>query len=287
MTRPRTGGLWRVAVAPILLALALLGGSAQAASKKQSELAQQLVNGLYTPKGALPIQDLVIEVDDYVSEDSGPSNLACEANSKLFFKFPNRLRVDQLHRTPQSPLDGKMTVIIRDGENLWIYMEGQLPSKSGSDSQVPTLALPFNVQHYRRDQEREYYYLGQEKLQGRMVHRVQVTNPSQPDWTAVLWIDAERHIPLQLETSGHARHHEEHMISKRVVYGDIRRLPDGRYFPFQLQIFENDVLQEVKLYKGVRVNVGLDDTLFAPQSEYTHSGGKQIEVPPPPEPLRP
>jgi hypothetical protein len=265
-------------------AAAWMAGEPVAAAKgAQSELAQQMVNELYTPRGLLPIKDLVIEVDDYISEDNGPSNLVCEANSKIFFKSPNRLRVDQVHRSAKSPLDGKMTVIIRDGENLWVYLEGQIPSKTGNDSQVPTLSIPFNIQRYRRDQEREFYYLGKEKLDGVTVHRVQITNPSMPDWTAVLWIDAERHIPIQLETTG--RGHHDKMIPKRVVYGDIRRLPDGRFFPFKLQIFENDVLTGVELYKGVRINVGLDDFLFAPQQEYTNPGSAPMEAPVPPEPL--
>jgi len=47
-----------------------------------------------------------------------------------------------------------------------------------------------------------------------------------------------------------------------VVWTDVRQLPDGRYFPYQAQIFVDEKLREMRVYKGVRINVGLDNSLF-------------------------
>ena len=223
-----------------------------------------MVDQLYTPQGSLPITDLVVELEDHAATSSADPVLW--GRTKMFFKSPAKLRVDVVQVTPKSPNDGRLTVIIRDGENMYIYGAAQYPAKKQADSPVATLALPFNIQHYRRDAEREFYDLGTERIENTTVHRIQILSPSQPNWTAIVWVDAERRVPLQLETGVPDK--DGKIKKKRLLYRDIRKLSDGRYFPFQLQIFEDDVLREVKIYKGVKVNVGLDPTLFDPVREF-------------------
>ena len=239
-------------------------GLAPGAAQAPDARARTMVDQLYTPQGSLPINDLVVELEDHAATTSADPVLW--GRTKMFFKAPSRLRVDVVQVTPKTPSDGRLTVIIRDGENLWIYGAAQYPARKQVDSPVATLALPFNIQHYRRDAEREFYDLGTEKIEGVAVHRIQILSPSQPNWTAIVWVDPVRRVPLQLET-GVPSEKDGKIRKKRVLYRDIRKLGDGRHFPFQLQIFDEDVLREVKIYKGVRINVGLDATLFEPVKE--------------------
>ena len=251
----------RPALALLTLAFSLAWGFSPALAS--DERARIMVDQLYTTPGSLPINDLVVELEDHAATSTADPILW--GRTKMFFKAPAKLRVDVVQVTPKSPNDGKLTVIIRDGENLYVYGAAQYPAKRQADTPSPTLALPFNLQRYRRDIEREFYDLGVDHIDSVAVHRIQILSPSQPDWTAVVWIDPVRRVPLQMETGIQS---EGKMRKKRVLYKDIRRLPDGRYFPFQLQIYDDDVLREVKIYKGVKINVGLDPTLFEPVREF-------------------
>ena len=248
------------------LALACVGSlAAPSPVRANDDRARKLVDQLYTPQGALPIQDMIVELEDHAA--AAAANPVLTGRTKMFYKAPAKLRVDYQQVLPKSPLDGRLTVIIRDGENLWVYGSAQYPSLKKADSPSPTLALPFNVQKFRRDAEREFYDLGLERIDNVPVHRIQVLSPSQPNWTAVVWVDPERRVPLQLET-GVPGEKDGKMRKKRVLYKDIRRLADGRHFPCQLHIYESDVLKEIKIYKGVKINVGLDQALFEPVKEF-------------------
>lgn len=254
----------------LLLAGALLvAPSLGKGPEPEAEQARMLVEQLYTPKGVLPIKDLIVELEDNETAEDAPANLVNRAKTKIFFKFPSKIRVDQIHNAPNNSLDGRMTVIIRDGTYMWVYAMGQYAAKKTSDSGQATLALPFDIQRYRKDAEREYHYLGKETMDSIPVHRVQVLNPAVPGWCAVVWIDPERRVPLQLEAAIPQDGKEAGKFkSKRVLYKDIRKLDDGRWFPFQIQIFDGEILRQVKLYKGVKVNVGLDEQLFQPMKEF-------------------
>jgi len=253
----------------LLAVVALLGAPTPAKGPEpDAEQARQLVEQLYTPKGVLPIKDMIVELEDNETAEDAPANLVNRAKTKIFYKFPSKLRVDQVHNAPNNSLDGRMTVIIRDGTYMWVYAMGQYAAKKTSDSGQATLALPFDIQKYRKDAEREYHYLGKETMDNIPVHRVQVLNPAVPGWCAVVWIDPERRVPLQLEAAIPHEKDAGKFKSKRVLYKDIRKLEDGRWFPFQIQIFDGEILRQVKLYKGVKVNVGLDETLFQPMKEF-------------------
>ena len=51
-------------------------------------------------------------------------------------------------------------------------------------------------------------------------------------------------------------------VKVTVEYGDFNTLSDGRYFPFLVKIYEDGQLNKVYAYKGVNINVGLDDSFF-------------------------
>lgn len=243
------------------------GRSARAKGSESEEAARMLVEQMYTAPGGAPIKDFVIELEDHAA--AGGANPVMISKTKLFFKEPSRLRADLVQVAPKSPTDGQLTVVIRDGQNLWIYGGGPYPAKQQADTPNPSLAIPYNIQKYRRDSEREFFDLGTETLEGVKVHRVQILSPSQPNWTAVIWIDSSRRVPLQLEMGVPDK--EGKSKKKKVVYRDIRQLPDGRNFPFQLTIYEDDVMKDLKIYKGVRINVGLEANLFEPVQEFIKS----------------
>ena len=244
----------------LLLALVLPLGA-----EGQNEKARQLFDELFTPAGLLPIQDLVAEGDELNVEGTG-GHLGKTHGAKYFFKAPNLLRFDRVVTTSRLPLEGLLQVTIRDGDSFYIFATSNYPGKSGADPQIPPESLPFMLTRYRKDASREFYYLGSEQWKELTVHRIQILNPADPDWTAVVWIDAQRRVPIQSEYTV-LPVDKAKPSKKRIVYSDFRQLPDGRYFPYQHQIFVDEKLTSMRVYKGVRVNVGLDKSLFRPIPE--------------------
>lgn len=239
--------------------------SPQAAAKNGDPRA--LVDSLYTVAGKLPIRDLVVELDS--SDASGDTgNLVPSGKDKIYYKFPNKLRVDSVIRDPGGPLDGIQSIIIRDGTNCWHYVSmGQYPVKKQPDTPSATLALPFNIQRYPEDGARKYEMAGSETVDGVRTDVVRITNPNSPQDVRTVYIDRNRNVPLRLELQQPGEKGGP-AVTTRVDYKDVRKLEDGRYFPFSIEVHEGSVLQKVRVYKGVKVNVGLQDNLFEPMSRF-------------------
>ncbi len=228
---------------------------------------RNLVDQLYTVSGRLPVRDLVAELEaSDAGDDTG--NLVSTGKDKIYYKYPNKLRVDSVMRDPGGPLDGRQTITIRDGTNMWHFVStGQYPVKKAPDTASPTLNLPFNLQRYPQDSARRYELTGTQAIAGVSTKVVRITNPQVPQDVRTVYIDTARNVPLRLEMQipndkGGAA------TRKRVDYKDIKRLEDGRYMPFTLEIYENDRLQKVRVFSGVKVNVGLQDSLFEPMSRF-------------------
>jgi len=226
-----------------------------------------LVDQLYTVSGRLPIRDLVAELEaSDAGDDTG--NLVNTGKDKIYYKYPNKLRVDSVIRDPGGPLDGRQTITIRDGTNMWHFVStGQYPVKKAPDTASPTLNLPFNLQRYPQDGARRYELAGTQAVSGVNARVVRITNPQTPQDVRTVYIDTTRNVPVRLELQipndkGGAP------VKKRVDYKDIKKLEDGRYMPFTLEIYENDKLQKVRVFSGVKVNVGLQDSLFEPMSRF-------------------
>lgn len=234
-----------------------------------SAQARQLVDNLYTPPQGLPIRDLILDVEcSELVEENGIGNLLPSGTDRVYYKFPNRLRVDTVFYEPGSQLDGKQIVIIRDGANMWMFSSmGQYPLKKGADTQEPSLQLPFSLQKYPQDANDDYTMVGSESFEGIPVQVVQIQNPARPDLPTRVWIDPVRRVPLQLVTrvkgSGSGG-----PVEKKVIYRDIKQLEDGRYLPMRLEIYEDQVLRKARVYRGVKVNAGLQDSLFEPMKGF-------------------
>jgi outer membrane lipoprotein-sorting protein len=224
-----------------------------------------LVDRLYTVGGQMPIRDMIAEMEcSDASPDTG--NMVSTGKDKTYYKFPNKLRIDSVIRDPGGPMDGRQVITIRDGTNAWHFVStGQYPVKKAPDPPSPTLNLPYNLQRYPQDNARNYELGGSQTIDGVATRAVKITNPHDPQDIRIVYIDVQRNVPLRLEmqipgSKGGGP------TKKRVDYKDIRRLDDGRYMPFMLEIYENDRLQKVRVYSGVKVNVGLQDSLFQPMS---------------------
>ena len=231
----------------------------------KNEQARQLFESLFTPPGQLPVQDLVAEGEELEAEGVA-GHLVQSCRSKYFFKSPNMLRFDRVGTNPKKPFCNQLQVMIRDGDSYYIFVGHNYPSKSGVDPQIAPDSLPFVLTRYKKDASREFYYLGSETWKDIAVHRIQILNPADPGWTAVCWIDAQKRVPVQAEYTVLGPKGSK-PGKKRVVWSDVRQLPDGRYFPYQAQIFEDEKLTSMRVYTGVRINVGLDNSLFRPIPE--------------------
>ena len=242
------------------LSLVVLFTPARGEDSGRNEQARQMFESLFTPPGQLPVQDLVAEGEELEAEGAG-GHLVPSAKAKFFFKAPNMLRFDRINVNPRKPFQGMLNVIIRDGDSYHIFLTQNYPTKSGIDPQIAPDSLPFCLTRYKKDASREFYYLGSEAWKDITVHRVQILNPADPNWTCIVWIDNQKRVPVQAEYTAAAEKGGK-PSKKRVVGTDVRQRPDGRYWPYQAQIFVDEKLREMRVYKGVRINVGLDNSLF-------------------------
>jgi hypothetical protein len=239
--------------------------------------ARQLVDHLYSPNGQLPIQTLIVELDGsaVVSPDhsgqGGGSNLVPASHDKIFFKKPNLLHVESIIVDPNSPLNGKQLTIIRDGTNRWMFMsEGEYPVKKGTDEPSPTAWLPFHIQLYPQDLNKQYTLLGADPAFGPAARVVRITDPTAPKKISTVWIDTVRWVPLCWEFTKVATHVGDKDAKYRIVYHSFKQLPDGRWFPFSLERYENGALAEAGVYKAVAVNEELPSNLFEPMGHFVH-----------------
>lgn len=250
----------------VFAALVCLTGAGSGEDGAKNDMARQMFESLFTPAGTLPVQDLVAEGEELEVEGVA-GHLSPSMKVKYYFKAPNMLRFDRVVIDTRKPLYGVMQVTVRDGDSFYVFVGHNYPAKRGVDPQIPPDSLPFTLTRYRRDASREFYYLGSEAWKDITVHRVQILNPADPGWTAVVWIDHQRRVPVQAEYTVQPDKKGDKPGKKRVVWSDIRQLPDGRYFPYQAQIFIDERLTSMKVYKGVRINVDLDNSLFRPIPE--------------------
>lgn len=227
--------------------------------------ARHLIETLYTAGGQLPIRDMIVELEG--SDATGESgSLAPSGTDKIMFKHPNKIRVDSIIKDPGGPLDGRQIIIIRDGTNRWQFVStGQYPVKKGPDDPVATLNLPFYVQRYPQDSGLNYELLGDQPMDGVNAQVVRISNPQTPQDVRTVWVDPARLVPLRVELQQPA---EGGTRRVRVDYKDVRALEDGRYLPFRIEVYEGTSLIRVRIYKGVKVNVGLADSLFEPMSRF-------------------
>lgn len=216
-------------------------------------------------------------------ETQTPSALEDFLKGKIYFKAPNKLRVDS-SITVSDMMFGENFVVIRDGATEWIFKNKfDFPLKKRSDPQESSSYLPFYFQKYNRDLKRHCVVLGHEYYIGRPVYVMGMTSEEDPDRDVVkVWIDLGYMVPVKVErpiwkvliNKEYVTVENKKSIIERkkmikvkntVLYKNIRQTSDGRWLPTQIESFENDILMQVVYYDKVAVNFQLPDTLFAPQ----------------------
>lgn len=240
----------------LLLCIAFAG---TAYAEPSNVKARQMVEQLYTPQGVMPIRDLVIELECY-NFSSETNSFALGSKDKIYYKYPNKLRIDSIINDPGGPMDQKEAIIIRDGVNAWHYISmGQYPVKKALDIPSGTLNLPFNIQKYPIDANKNYTIKGKKVINGIETVEIYIENPQDENDNKTVYIDTKRQVPLRLDA---LRISDKEKVLIRVDYSEIEKLSDGRWFPKKIDIFENDVHKKMRVYKGMQANCGLDDSMF-------------------------
>jgi outer membrane lipoprotein-sorting protein len=252
-----------ISIAVLLLSVAMISAAYAAEAN-----ARQLIDHLYLVGGQMPIGDMVIELEENVAstEGQGSQTMSSSGKDKIYFKSPNKLRIDIVTSDPGGALDQKNMVIIRDGKNAWQYLStGQYPVKKKVDEPSAPLNIPFGIVKYPQDIDKNYTVTGTEMIDNVQTTMIKITNPTNPNEETTVWIDKARWVPLKLFVKSKGDKGE---VKKTVFYKEINKTKDGRFFPFRLDIMRNDVLQRVIVYKAIAFNVGLDETLFAPMEKF-------------------
>ena len=236
-----------------------IGAVSAAWAQPNNVQGRQMVEQLYTPNGVMPIRDLVVELECY-NFSSETNSFALGSKDKIYYKYPNKLRIDSVINDPGGPMDQKEAIIIRDGVNAWHYISmGQYPVKKALDLPSGNLNLPFNIQKYPIDANKNYTIKGKKTIAGVETVEIFIENPQDETDNKTVYIDTKRQVPLRLDA---LRISDKEKILVRVDYSDIEKLQDGRYFPKKIDIFENDVHKKMRVYKGIQANCGLDDSMF-------------------------
>lgn len=244
----------------------------------QTPEAMQIVQRLY--RGA----DQVKEVEDLSvvftlkknlqSKDAkDESGMDIFSKGKIFFKKPNKLRVETTIMAPGLGLNfGTQIIRIRDGTTFWQFVSGvEYAIKKRSDERTPFHLLPYNLQTYPQDVGREYTLLGQETIQKRPAYVVGITNKFDPEKALVkLWVDRERWVPLKMEIT---RVREGKQLKTLTLYKNIGETKDHRFLPQRLDYYEGGRLSDIMIYEQIGVNYGIPDTLFAPETAPLTTGG--------------
>jgi outer membrane lipoprotein-sorting protein len=255
----------KTVVCALIIVMVLLASSIHAADFD----ARQLVDHLYMAKGLMPINDLVIELEESVSGGDGKTstNLVAAGKDKIYFKSPCKLRIDIVTSDPGGPLDQRNMIIIRDGKNAWQYLStGQYPVKKKADEPSPPLNIPFGIVRYPQDIEKTYTVTGTELIDNVNTTVVKIASPSNPGEETTVWIDRTRWVPLKLVLKKKGDKGEDKV--KKVLYREIGKTRDGRFFPFKLEKYLNEALNGVVVYKALAVNAGLEDSLFSPMEKF-------------------
>ena len=241
--------------------------------------AKQLLEHLYCPEGQEPVRDAVIESEKYMEVSESPYATSTKkimvSQDKMFFLSPNKFRADILDTNPASALYGHSRTIIRDGKFVYTYVAyGVDFAKMEVDKPENTAYLPYYLQKYPIFSDFKYIYLGQEKINDQIYEVVGIFNPaSYVDYKTNLvkvWIDAKKWVPYKIELTKYKDKEKKETYLRRTSYGDVKQLPDGRWWPFKITIDgfnkakDRFIFESAVIYKKVAVNVGLEEDLFKP-----------------------
>lgn len=247
-----------------------------------SVLLSRLYRGGNTPNLVDFMAEFRVKKNLAGKETQDPSALQDFLKGKIYFKTPDKLRVDSV-LTVSDMLHGEGFVLISNGENQWIFKNGiDFPLKKGSDPRESSAYLPFYFQHYDEG-KKECVLLGEENMSGRIAYVIGIVSPEDAGRDVKkVWVDSQYLVPIRIEFPAYkwrkvrenmVLHDKEYVAVKKketvkvkLLYKNIRQTSDGRWLPTQIETYEDDVLIQVVYYDKVAVNFNLPDTLFSPQN---------------------
>lgn len=224
--------------------------------------AKKILDRLYCPSGQMPVQDVVIELEEMSSEGS-TGKMALSSKDKIYFKKNCRIRIDIIISDPGGQLDGRQMTIIRDGTHAFHYLStGQYPVKKKLDIPSPPLNMLFGVMQYPQDAANTYSIVGTEVIDGVKAAKISIKNGKSEQF---VWVDPKRLVPLKLEVDSKKG---KDAVKKTVVYKDIGMTKDGRYIPMKLEKYTNGTMTELIVYKALVINSDINDDLFTPMEKF-------------------
>lgn len=232
--------------------------------------AQWIIDHLYVAPGMLPINDMVIELEESIvtsKNENGSYNLVSSGKDKIYFKSPHNLRIEV-----GNAKDDKKTIILNDGINAWQYslslsrfhLIKKGPTKPYTLCDTPT-NIPFGLIHCAEDTGITYTTIGTEKIDNKVVTVIKITSPMYPREEIFVYVDTCHWIPLKL-TKKWISNKPNKEINNTVLYKKITRTKEGYFFPSKLELYINETLKSIIVYKFIIINVGLSETLFDPAS---------------------
>lgn len=227
-------------------------------------LPEKIIDNLYMAGSLGRINDMTVEMELYgppYSKDKDTSKETFEplGSIKLFFLAPNKLRTEKtIYCQGNSDI---FIITIHDGKNIYNPYPGWPFPKNNNDNHHHSVHLPFNTDTQPQDQYRKYSLMGEEKLYGRDAYVITIDNEKEPVVKSLtVWIDKELFIPLKEEYITKDEKGTE--TKKTTLYKEPKQMPDGRWIPFRIERYYNDIMTCYILYKSVVINQGLSDELF-------------------------
>ncbi|MFP4498489.1 MAG: outer membrane lipoprotein-sorting protein, partial [Vulcanimicrobiota bacterium] len=211
----------------------------------------------------------VADVEVYTPmEGKGETQLTLSSKDKIIFKKPNKLKIDSVIQDPGGSLDGKQVTIIRDGVQRWMYVSaGQYPVKKGPDEPYATLNLPPNIQIYPQESDRTFKVMGKEKIKNVDAIKIEITDESTKE-VQIIYVDPIKKVPLKMEIVTIDPKNPEKKETRECYYKDFKKLKDGRWFPFVIEMKQEGKATRMVVYKALSVNVGIDEHLFEPMKKF-------------------
>lgn len=252
-----------------LVFLLIIFISANSTSVAWPSEAKRLVDNLYMSAGHLPIIDLIVEFEVAYPLEEGKDDTALKFVEKthLVFKKPTKFRITRVINLPGEPTDQR--ILICDGTSWWQYVpSGQYPISGPLRVQPsPMLNLPPNIQVFPEDANNIYTLVGRETINNVPTKVVKIQDKNDGVVTRI-WIDTSRWVPMKLEKKIPDPGGGEEDIVKVCKYSKFKKLKDGRWFPFVIEIYENGKINRMLVYKRVSVNKGVEDNLFEPMKKF-------------------
>jgi outer membrane lipoprotein-sorting protein len=241
--------------------------------------AKKIMENLYMADSLGKIQDMMIELELFgpaPGKQEAKNVMQSFATAKLFFSTPNKIRTEKTIIMAGTQMD-IFVITIRDGRLDWQYSTySSWPLKKKEDDHHHSPYLPFSIDVQPQDQFRNYTVVNQEKIGDRNAYVISIANEKDPQAKLLtVWVDTERYIPLKEEyTVVEGEGDKAREVTKTTMYKDAKQVNDNRWIPHKIERYSDGKMNAYIVYKQAAVNVGIPESLFAPEDPTMLEKGK-------------